>query len=242
MKLFNFFKKNRDMRSEAVKFGDELSFLAHETYRLLRTNVTFCLSGDNKSHVIGITSSVKGEAKSTSSINLSYTLAEDNKKVCLVEADMRIPTLKHNLNLETKKGLSELLTGQATVEEVSVLAQFEKVNFTCITAGTLPPNPAELLSSPKMEQLLKELSEQFDYVIVDLPPVNMVSDACIVGSKLDGMIVCVAQGYCTKKALSASMRQLALSRIKVLGFVRTYTKSAEFGYNKGYKKYYKREN
>ncbi len=217
---------------------DDLDFILHEEYRLLRTNIKYSLSDGKKSHCIGITSSIKGEAKTTAAINLAYTIAENGEKVCLLEADMRLPTVKKKLELEPCVGLSEYLTSQAELKDVLQELTFKKSAFSCIQAGALPPNPAELLSSSKMEELLEALSKEFTYVIVDLPPVAMVSDALVVGSKIDGMLMAVAQPICTKKLLKESMRQLLLARIKVLGFVRTLTSENTFDSKYGRKHKY----
>ncbi len=222
-----------------IMLCDNLDFVLHEEYRLLRTNIKFSLSDDADCHCIGVTSSVKGEAKTTTAINLAYTLAENGEKVCLVEADMRLPTLAKKLNIDVFEGLSEYLTGQATANDVLKSISFKKCSMHFIQAGTLPPNPAELLSSPRVEKLLKALKEAFTYVIIDLPPVTMVSDAIILGAKLDGVVLTVAQPICTKKLLNETMRQLSIGRIKLLGFVRTLTTDHGFGYSKYGKHKYK---
>lgn len=229
------FKKNKEKAVSAPQENnvlcDDLGFVLHEEYRLLRTSLLFSLADDKKSHCIGITSSIKGEAKSTTAINLAYALAENGEKACLVEGDMRLPTLRRKMNLPAGKGLSEYLTGQAEAEDVICEATFKKCSFSYIQAGTIPPNPTELLSSARMDKLLKQLSAEYAFIIIDLPPVTVVSDALALGAKLDGMIVAVAQPICTKKLLKETMRQLSLARIRVLGFVRTITNEQDFGYH-----------
>ena len=126
--------------------GEDLSFAATEAYKLLRTNLFFCLpnDGEPKCRVVGVTSSVQGEGKSTTSINLSYMLAQDGKRVCLVEGDMRAPTLSNRLKLRRTKGLSHILAGLQT--DTSVVTKTElHPNLNVIPAGEMPPNPAELL-------------------------------------------------------------------------------------------------
>ncbi len=232
------FKRNNKGISP-VKFGDELDFTAHEAYRLLRTNLIFSFAGENKGRAIGIVSTVKGEGKTTTAINLSYVLAENGAKVCLVEADMRMPTVNKRLDIEVKSGLSELLTGQTTVEECIQTRQFKQCAFQMITAGRFPPNPAELLASTQMRELLEKLRSEYDFIIVDLPPVEIVSDPVIVGVLLDGVIIAVGQGVCKKKHLKNAMRQFNMANIRVLGFVRTFTGSESFSYRKRYRyKYY----
>lgn len=231
-------KKSKKSAITKVKLCDELDFVLHEEYRLLRTNIKYSLTDEKECHIIGVTSSVKGEAKTTTAINLAYTLAENGEKVCLIEADMRIPTVRKKINLESHVGLSEFLTGQAPANDIVELIEFKECAFSCIQAGALPPNPSELLSSQRMNKLIEALEKDYTYVIVDLPPVTMVSDAVVLGSKMDGVIMAVAQPICTKRLLKESMRQLMLARIKVIGFVRTFVSEHSFGYSKyGGKKY-----
>ncbi len=218
-------KKQQTGKTDPHKavLGDSMDFLMHEEYRLLRTNIKYSLTDDKEYHVIGITSSVKGEGKTTTAINLAYTFAENGEKVCLIEGDMRLPTMKTKLNLEPHKGLSEFLTGQASLNDTVEKVNFEKCSFCCIQAGTLPPNPPELLSTARAGKMLEALGKAFTYIIIDLPPVTMVSDALVMGDKLDGVIMVVAQPICTKSVLKEAMRKLSVARIKVIGFVRNLT-------------------
>ncbi len=236
--MFPFLKNNKKIQ-ESVVYGDELGFVEHEAYRLLRTNLAFSFAGERKCRVLGIVSSVKGEGKTTTAINLSYVIAENNAKVCLIEGDMRMANVAKQLDLESKNGLSEYLTGQIALDGILKVKKFNKCEFSVITAGRMPPNPTELLHSPKMTELLSELSNSYDYIIVDLPPVTIVSDALVIGSALDGMIVTVGQGVARKRQLKITMRQLALAKIKVLGFVRTFTtdEGTPFGKYRKYSKY-----
>ncbi len=233
-------KNSKNTKAPVTMLCDDLDFVLHEEYRLLRTNIKYSLTDGKACHCIGVTSSVKGEAKTSTAINLAYTLAENGEKVCLLEADMRIPTVRKKLNLEPHVGLSEYLTAQVSAVEIVEGVQFSKCVLPLIQAGAVPPNPAELLSSGRMDSLLKSLSKVFTYIIVDLPPADVVSDAAIVGSKLDGVLMVVAQPICTKRLLKESMKKLAIARVKVLGFVRTFVSETGFGYSKYTKKNYKR--
>ncbi len=216
-------------------YGDDLDFTTHESYRLLRTNLIFSFAGENQCRTIGVVSSVKGEGKTTTAINLAYVLAENNARVCLVEADMRMPTITKRLKMKGTVGLSEVLTGQVTLDEGTQTKEFKKCNVQVITSGRIPPNPAELLNSPKMKQLLDELKERYDYVIFDFPPVDVVADSLIVGVMLDGVVLAVGQGVVKKKILQSAMRQLNMTSIRLLGFVRTFTTPDGFSYSKKYK-------
>lgn len=202
----------------AKTVGKGLSFGAAEAYKLLRANLAFSFPDPNKSKVIGITSSLRSEAKSTTSINLAYTLAETGKRVLLMEGDMRLPVLGKRLNIRKAPGLSNLLAGQSSGNDVLQNSGLLS-NMKVITAGTVPPNPAELLDSNPMQITLQTMRDYFDYVIVDLPPVMAVSDAMVVSKFLDGIVVVVRQNFCDKKSLAETVRQLRFSQTKILGFV-----------------------
>ncbi|MGM9604922.1 MAG: CpsD/CapB family tyrosine-protein kinase [Faecousia sp.] len=204
---------------EAAKtIGKGLSFDAAEAYKLLRTNLAFSFPDSDGSKVIGVTSALRGEAKSTTSINLAYTLAETGKRVLLMEGDMRLPVLSKRLKLRKAPGLSDLLAGQSSGNEVLQNSGMLN-NLKVIVAGTVPPNPAELLDSRPMQITLETMREYFDYVIVDLPPVMAVSDALVLSKFLDGIVVVVRQNCCDKKSLDETVRQLRFSKAKILGFV-----------------------
>ncbi len=213
-------KKTRELSLEesSQMICGKLSFAAAEAYKLLRTNLDFSLPDADGCKIIGVTSALSGEGKTTTSINIAYTYAQTGKRVLLLEADMRLPTIGKRVKTELKEGLSNLLIGQSDYR--TVLQKYVTIsNLWLITAGDVPPNPAELLGSARMEAYMKMFSEQFDVVIVDLPPVGVVSDALITSKYLSGMIVVVRQDYCDRGALNDTMRQLQFADTKILGFV-----------------------
>lgn len=212
--------------------GDELSFAASEAYKLLRTNLTLTLPNGRGCQIIGLTSSVAGEGKSTTSVNLAYVLAESGKRVLLLEGDMRRPTVAQRLGLEATPGLSNLLVGLCSGDEALQRSNLHH-NLYLITAGDVPPNPSELLSSDRMGLTLAALANNFDYIILDLPPVTSVADALIMTKLVDGIIVVVRRGYCRRALLQNTLRQLELLDAKVLGFVMTH----ENVHSKEYKQY-----
>lgn len=223
--------KNRAIYDHCL-FGDQLSFAASEAYKLLRANLMFCLPDEQKCCVIGITSSIRGEGKSTTSVNLAYTLAESKKKVLLIEMDMRLPTIAKWLYISPAPGLSNLLAGMNSREEV-LQRSGTKSGFRVVTAGDIPPNPSELLGSGRMKTMLEAFSQEFDFIILDMPPVNVVSDALVVSKLTDGMIVVVRREANDAPSLNEAMRELKLSDAKILGFVMTHGENQ----NKKYKKY-----
>ena len=211
-----------------------LEFTAVEQYKLLRTNLDFTLPEDEKCPVIGVTSAMRGEGKSTTSVNLSYVLAEKGSSVLLIDGDLRIPSIAKKMRLASNIGLTDLLMGKG-----AKISDFESgllKNWYILPSGEIPPNPSELLGSKRMETVLKELKETFDYIIIDLPPVNIVSDALSISKWITGMIVVIREEYTEKKEIEHCIRQLKLSNVNVLGCVMNETKNGGGAYSK-YKKY-----
>ena len=215
-----------------------LEFTATEQYKLIRANLDFTLPEDEKCPVIGVTSSMRGEGKSTTAVNLSYVFAEKGSKVLLIDADLRIPSIAKKLDIESTPGLADLLRGKGA--QISEFKSHLLSNWFILPSGDIPPNPSELLGSSRMENVLNQLRELFDYIIVDLPPVNLVSDAVSISSLISGMIVVIREEYTEKKELERCFRQLKLSNVNILGCVLNEAKSGTGSYGKSKKyKYYK---
>lgn len=237
-------KKKRSSESKhmtpedaAKTIGKGLSFGAAEAYKLLRTNLTFSLPDTGTGKIIGVTSSLRGEGKSTTAINLAYTIAETGKMVLLIEGDMRLPVLAKRLPVKQTPGLSNLLAGQSSGNEVLQNSGLLS-NMKVISAGAIPPNPAELLESSNMEQTLKMMRNHFDVVVVDLPPLMAVSDALTVAKFLDGLIMVCRQDYCDKRSLDESIKQIQFTQTKLLGFVMTGSnQQSKYYYNRYGKRY-----
>lgn len=216
--------------------GSGMSFAAAEAYKLLRTKLQFSFAGDNNCRVIGLSSPLSGEGKSLTSINLAYSLSQLNKKVILLDCDMRRPTLAEKLGVRKHPGLSSCLTGQSALEE---LVQYcglpgEEDAFHMVTAGQNPPNPVELLSSEKMMGVLKDLRQRYDYVILDLPPVGEVSDAMALAKVIDGMLLVVRQNLCNRISLTDAIRQFDFVDTRILGVVFNGIAEQAGSYRKGY--------
>ena len=212
-----------------------LEFTATEQYKLLRENLSFMLPNDGKCKIIGITSSMRGDGKSTTAINLSYVLAESGKKVILIDGDLRLPSIAKKMSIASTPGLTDCLKGN-TEQQVSVFKSEMLNNWYIMPAGDLPPNPSELLGSSRMEAVLKTLSESFDYIIVDLPPVNMVSDALAISKYISGLILVVRENYTEKHEIETCFKQLRLADVNVLGCVMNESRNDDNKY-KRYRKY-----
>lgn len=234
------FKKRRH-RSSSAFMGDSqktlhknLEFTATEQYKLLRTNLDFTLPEGVKCPIIGVTSSMRGEGKSTTAVNLSYVLAEKDHKVLLIDGDLRIPSVAKKMGIEPTPGMTDLLMGKSVPLSTFKSALLD--NWYILPSGEIPPNPSELLGSRRMEALLDQFREFFDYIIIDLPPVNIVSDALSISSLITGMIVVIREEYTEKKELERCFRSLKLSNVNVLGCVMNEAKSGNGSYSR-YRKY-----
>lgn len=216
--------------------GPKLNFAAAEAYKLLRTNLNFTIPDQKGGKIIGITSAIRGEGKSTTSINLAYTLAEDNKNVALLEFDMRLPNIARRLGIPEKPGLSNFLAGINTSLSDVLVPSGLHPRLYVLPAGDIPPNPSELLGSKELVLTVEYLVKNFDYIIFDLPPVNAVSDALLVSKLTHGMIMVVRKNYNNQWELSEAMRQLKIVDAKILGFVVSEPDSKD-GKHKYYKKY-----
>lgn len=226
-----------------VLVGSGISFAASEAYKLLRTKLQFSFTDERTSRVIGLSSALSGEGKSLSAVNLAYSLSQLDKRVLLIDCDMRRPTLAEKLGINKTPGLSGYLTAQHKLEDSIQKCNLkgEENAFEVITAGQNPPNPIELLSSARMSKLLERLRGMYDYIILDLPPVGEVSDAMAVAKETDGMLLVVRQNYCDRVVLKDAVQQFSFIEAKILGVVYNCTTESGGRYGKGYyKRYYRR--
>lgn len=214
------------------------NYSVRESFKALRTNFLFC--GTEYKSVL-VTSCVKNEGKSTISIELSKSLALSEKKVLLIDADLRKSMLasKYTENDGNILGLSEYLSGQAEFDDILYGTQND--NLHLIYAGAVPPNPVELLGSQKFANLMEIAKENYDYIIVDAAPLGAVIDASVISSVCDGAILVITANYIGQRFAIDVKEQLQKSGCKVLGAVlnRVPTKSGSY-YNRYYKRYYGR--
>jgi len=221
--------------------GGGISFAASEAYKLLRTKLQFSFADENDSHVIGISSSLSGEGKSLTAVNLAYMLSQLDKNVILIDCDMRRPTLADKLAISKRPGLSNCLTGQTSLDKLIQQCGIpaEEEAFDVIAAGPNPPNPIELLSSARMSQVIAQLKKVYDYIILDFPPVGEVSDAMAVAKETDGILLVVRENHCNRPVLSDTIRQFEFIGAKILGVIYNGTTETVGKYGKKYyKKYY----
>lgn len=192
------------------------NFFVQEAYKTLRTNVRFFLSGEECKKFC-VTSSEAGEGKSITILNLAISFAQTDNKVLLIDADLRRPTLARLLVENATPGLSNVLAGLCGEEEA--IRKEVYPNLDIMYSGEIPPNPSELLGSEKMQNLMSRLGKVYDYILVDTPPVGIVSDTCIVGNLVDGVLFVVRQNRAEREHVSRSVHQLEMSGVKLMGFV-----------------------
>lgn len=169
------------------------SFPFVETYNSLRTNIRFA-SVDKKYRKILVTSSISGEGKSTVAINLAIALAFSGNRVLLIDCDLRKPSLQKYLQIGSNiPGLTSALTGVSHIREC--IFHLVEMNIDIVTAGAIPPNPAELLGSNKMSEILDAITPYYDYILFDTPPVSVVTDAAVLANLADGYVLVIKHHF-----------------------------------------------
>ncbi len=216
MKKTNTQEQGGFMNTRRQILNDNSSFSVQEAYKTLRTNVRFFLREGNCKRFC-ITSPAAGEGKSITLLNLAISIAETGRKVLLIDADMRRPAMARLLVEKATPGLSNVLAGLLPFQEAVRKQMYP--NLDILLSGDVPPNPAELLCSESLQALIDQATQEYDYILVDTPPVNVVSDACIVANVLDGVLLLVRQKRSRKDAIKKAVSQLQLTGARVLGFV-----------------------
>lgn len=234
-------KYTTDSKGSGALVGEKISFAAIEAYKLLCTKLQYSFSDDKKSHVFIVSSAMAGEGKSLTSVNLAYNLSRLNKRVLLIDCDLRQPTLAEKVKIDKTPGLAEYLAGYAELKDVIRKGNPETVGtgVDIMVAGNNPPNPVELLSSDKMQRMIESLKDSYTDIILDLPPVCEVSDAMVTAKLADGAILVSRQNYCNRNAFKEAISQLEFINTRILGVVVNYTanQTNSYGYNYKYSRY-----
>ena len=181
-------RKNKKQEQFKLITDSSVPFAAKEAYNSLRTNLLYALSPTN-GKIVAVTSSNAGEGKSTVSINLALTMASANVKVLLIDADLRRPTIHKKLRIDNSTGLSKFIVGFETMSDSLKRNVF--TNLDVMTSGPIPPNPSELLGSENMRVFLQKASDYYDYIIIDTPPVNIVTDVAVMADCISGVLLIV---------------------------------------------------
>ncbi|MFT4217981.1 MAG: polysaccharide biosynthesis tyrosine autokinase [Micropruina sp.] len=219
-----------------VMFGDPHSLRA-EAYRKLRTNLQFLdVARSTDRHSFVVTSSIAGEGKSMTSINLAIAIAESGERVLLIDADLRRPTVAKYLNVEGSVGLTTVLIGRASIEDV--VQPVGSGDFHVIASGEIPPNPAELLASDAMKRLLDEVNLHYDTIVIDAAPLLPVTDAAVLSTMTSGALIVAGSGAITVPELGDAVATLDHVNGLTLGIV---LNKAKVGGGDGYYYHYRRQ-
>lgn len=225
-------KESQKNRVMLVTFAEPKHVVA-EQFRTVRTNIEFAGAALDTCQVVMFTSSAMSEGKSTVSANVAVTWAQAGKKVLLIDADLRRPTVHATFRTLNIDGVTTVLTGKNKADEVTETTFVD--NLSIITSGPVPPNPSELLNSKRMGLLLDWARDNYDIIVLDAPPVLAVSDVQVLVPKTDGVVVVANMGKTLKADLQRTVEVLKLANAKILGSVeRVKAKHGDRGYGYGY--------
>lgn len=188
-----------------------------EAYKTIRTNLFFTLVHSAGCKKITVSSSISKEGKSTICVNLAKTIAQTNANVLLIDCDLRKPRLHKFFKAKCILGLSNYLIGNNNLDEI--IHKTDERNLSIIYSGTIPPNPAEILGSPEFKNCVEQLSKNYDYIIMDCPPLLEVADAMEVSKNTDGIILVTRQNYTSHAFLYQSLKKIEFAGTKILGFI-----------------------
>ena len=208
-------------------------FAVKEAYNAIRTNLLFTQQGE-KCPIFVVTSPTANNGKTINSINLAVSFAQMGKRTLLIDADMRNPTIHRMFSISVKNGLSEILAG--LTDNISV-SKTDVENLSVLTAGKIPPNPAELLSSARMDKLLEFVKEHYDCVFIDTPPINLVTDSTIFAQKVTGYIVIVKTNTTNTHDVKTTVTNIEQIDGNILGFILNDVNSEKKKYYSYYRKY-----
>ncbi len=212
-----------------------ITFAIVESYKNTRTNIINLMAKKN-AKILAISSPNAAEGKSTTSLNVAITISQLEKRVLIIDCDVHKPTIHKKLKIDNSVGILDIILEKATVKEA-----IHKHNdyMDVITCNTLPVKSTELLNTTKFDELLKELSEEYDYVIIDTPPINPVSDALVIAQKVDAVILVVRAENTTHDAYKKAVKALDVLGVKVDGVIINGADPRPKGYYKSKYSYYK---
>lgn len=209
--------KKNSIKRKVIIANESAPFSYVESYKTIRTNLNF-ITQSNGYKTIMITSATPAEGKSNTTINIALSLSKIGKNVLVIDCDMRKPGLTKYLNISSRtSGLSNVLSNQATIEDI--VFKISDLGFYVIPSGSIPPNPSELLSSRNMQKMIKSLENDFDYILLDTPPIYVVSDAAILENVVDGALMVIAHRHASLNVVKSAKENLEKSKIKILGAI-----------------------
>ncbi len=202
----------------------EIQFAVSESYKSIRTNLLFLLSGISGCKTIVVSSPKAGDGKTTNAINVAIALSQLGKRVLLIDADLRRPSICKKLKLENNSGLSGILAGFAKPDECVVPVSG---SLYVLPAGSTPPNPSEMLASTVMDKLVDDFKLVYDYIVIDSPPLGLVSDTLVIAPKTDGVVLVVKEKVTKHDDFGKVLDGLKLANVRILGVVLNSTTAQE---------------
>ncbi len=225
------FAKNKAQSLPLIS-ENKAPFQYAEAYKSLRTNLKF-IAAKNNAHSFVITSAIPDEDASSTALNLAISLASDNKRVIIVDCDLRRPSLQNMLSVPANvPGLVHILTDEKKLE--NSIYQCEDLNLSVLPAGETPFNPSELLDLPQMKDVIQTLNTQFDYVILTAPPVSIVTDAAILGQYVDGALLVVRSKFAPREDVQLAKHKLESVHIPIFGVILTEFNTRKTNKTSGY--------
>ncbi|HVE59673.1 MAG TPA: polysaccharide biosynthesis tyrosine autokinase [Pyrinomonadaceae bacterium] len=221
-------------RQNGVQSNLDTHSMAGEAYRALRTSLLLSAAGTPPKTIL-VTSGQPGEGKSTTAVHIAYSLAQLGAEVLIIDCDLRHPTLHKKLNISSAKGITNYLSSNTSLEPL--IQELEIPNLSAIPSGPIPPNPAELLSSRKMKEMIDLLGRSFDHIIIDSPPIASVTDPIILSTLVDGTIMVIQSGKARRGLVQRSCQELSSVRAKIFGVVLNNVNLHREGYRYQYYKY-----
>ncbi|MRI80792.1 polysaccharide biosynthesis tyrosine autokinase [Aerococcaceae bacterium DSM 109653] len=231
-------KLTKKLQKGQLKGGSLISFsspksIVAEQFRSIRTNIEFSQLDKNIKSLL-VSSSIPAEGKSTVSANLAYVMGQNEKRVLIVDADLRKPNVHRTFKMNNEVGLTTLLAN-SHLDYRLIIQESRELGLYLLPSGPIPPNPSELLNSERMTRLMKELQQDFDYIIYDAPPINAVTDPQILSAKVDGVILVVREGYSRKEEVRTAKKILDKAKANIIGYVLNSRMASEFSGYYGYK-------
>lgn len=210
-------RKQSSIRRRFLMISKDSPFQFQEAFKSLRTNIKFMAVSKECKRIV-ITSAIPGEGKSSVAINLALSLAEAGSRVLLMDCDLRKPIVHRYLKIDNKacKGITSALAEKTLNESI---ISIRNTSLHVMIADAIPPNPAELLGSRKMQAMIESLDPYYDYIIFDTPPVSVVTDAAVLSQYADGVVLVVKQNYATLDQITLAKRNLDVVHSKILGVV-----------------------
>lgn len=208
--------KSKNAQASVANLSDKNKFAIVESYKIARTNIMFSLAASEKK-IFAVTSYSKGEGKSTASSNLAISFSKMEKKVLLIDADLRRPNVHNIFKISNDLGLSNVVSKMVTFEEAVKRNVIN--NLDVLSAGIIPPNPSELLCSNSFKRLMDKITEEYDYIIIDTPPIGVVADTLMLKDYIAGFVVVVRERCTTHRDLGRLLESMRLADAKVIGLV-----------------------